>query len=121
MYIQSNAMILSSRTLLILLGTTSVLVALAFLSFGLWFAPGWSNGWQLHRNLVWPLGLSGAVFAGIFTVFFGIGLAINSVERPQVSPRLSMKALGTFSLSAASLAALPTFLTFRATAVAIWP
>src|SRR5690349_5305033 len=43
--------------------------------FGLWFSPGWANGWPggLHRNLVWPAGLAFATFSLVLVACAGIG------------------------------------------------
>src|SRR5262245_46746453 len=65
------------------------LSACCVLGFGLWFAPGWANGWPfgLHRNLVWPLGLACLVFGAVSAVASDVGKAFHEDSDPADSVR----------------------------------
>jgi hypothetical protein len=54
-------------------GGCCFLIACGFVGFGLWFAPGWANGWPfgLHINVVWPLGLAALVFVAVLGAIVG--------------------------------------------------
>jgi hypothetical protein len=66
------------RVLLILAGTGAWAAGACCTGFGLWFAPGWANGWPfgLHRNVVWPLGMSVVAFAAVLALGVGVGAAV---------------------------------------------
>lgn len=70
---------------LFFLWTALVLGGGCFAGFGLWFAPGWANGWPLHRNVVWPAGLTGVAFATVLALAAG-GWAAYRAEREPPRP-----------------------------------
>src|SRR5689334_15201857 len=60
--------------------TGAVLGGLAFVACGLWFAPGWANGWPLGlpRSAVWPAGLALVSFAAVLVAGGGAGGAARA-------------------------------------------
>jgi hypothetical protein len=50
-----------------------------FFGFGLWFAPGWANGWPgLPQREVWPAGLATVAFVTVLCAAVGPGIAVCS-------------------------------------------
>jgi hypothetical protein len=108
--------------LLLFVVSGSILCMSSCILFGLWFAPGWSNGWPVHRNVVWPTGIACAVFGVVLLLATWIGtiasLPPSDPEWPFGKPsRTWMKG----SLFVAGVTALLAFVGFRSQAVAIWP
>ena len=99
----------------------------AFLAFGLWFSPGWANGWGIPQHDVWPAGLAVMAFVIGLTVVVALGaLASLSLGMSQdVAKReLSRIAFATW-LSVGSVTAIvaciPVYVVSRAMAVDLWP
>jgi hypothetical protein len=97
------------------------LIACGFLGFGLWFAPGWANGWPfgLHRNVVWPLGLAVLVFGAVLGAIVGVGPPRPEETETAPSPSSRIDRIG--GVIVAGVAAVIAFVAFRSQAVAIWP
>lgn len=64
----------STRTLLVVF-SASASVGVPYLAFGLWFAPGWANGWPLlSPYFVWSAGLGLLAGVWLFAIATGNGL-----------------------------------------------
>jgi len=110
------------RILLILLFNGAILCGSGFMTFGLWFAPGWSNGWPVHRSVVWPIGVSGAVFAGVFLFLIGLGaMASISPSDPEWPFGTPSRTWIVVSLVLSAAITAPAFLELRSQALEIWP
>ena len=96
------------------------LIACSGIGLGLWFAPGWANGWPLglHRNLVWPLGLSVLAFFAVIGAIVGVGPV--RVEEAEANTSVSRVTRIAGVIGAGIVAGL-VFLVFRSQAIAIWP
>jgi hypothetical protein len=116
-----EAMSAGSRQLLALLGTVGILAGSCCTGFGLWFAPGWANGWPfgLHRNVVWPAGLACVVFLTVMAVAANLVTALRQETDPP-GPIRSRRCLWA-SLGVSAGVAVVAFLALRSQAVAIWP
>lgn len=94
----------------------AALVALAgeaFAGFGLWFAPGWANGWPggLSFHAVWSVGMAGVVFLLIVTTAVAVGATLFAVsDRAEANRR----ALLIWLIVAAISALLASWWTYRA-------
>jgi hypothetical protein len=79
----------TTGALTILGGTAAAIGGACFIAFGLWFAPGWANGWPfgLHRNVVWPAGLAVLSFAIILIAWAGVGFAAAESLGPRTGFR----------------------------------
>ena len=93
-------------------------------TFGLWFAPGWSNGWGLPQNVVWPTGLGIFVFLGM--VGFGVvmGMMVRSLKGqnkelvlPTGKPRIWLMAWTIVS----AIIGILVFASMREPARVLWP
>jgi hypothetical protein len=108
--------------LLLFVVSGSVLCMSGCVVFGLWFAPGWANGWPLHQNVVWPTGMACAVFGVMLLLATWLGtiasLPLSDPEWPFGKPsRTYIRA----SLLVSGAIAIVAFVGFRALAVAIRP
>jgi hypothetical protein len=111
----------------VLIICASALPSLAFLGFGLLFAPGWSNGWGIPQREVWPLGLTAIVSLAAFSVMTGMA-AITSIasdtNRQQDGSGLSRSEFGIWLACNTILAAIisiPVYLELYADAAQLWP
>jgi len=105
----------------ILLVTAGVLAGFCFTGFGLCLAPGWANGWPVHRNVVWPVGLSCVAFAAVMALSACVGVGARWTEDPPLPnwPLSRGWLLGSVAVSTALTAVV--FVVLRARAVAAWP
>jgi hypothetical protein len=88
--------------------------------FGLWFAPGWANGWPLDRRIVWPSGLAVFAFAATLLLAAIVWAAFRGPEEPPPTwPPGRDWVLGSVGVSVA--VAVGVFVAFRAQAFALWP
>jgi hypothetical protein len=102
------------------------LVALAggvYLGFGLWFAPGWANGWPgLPQREVWPTGLTALAFVVGMCLVIGFGAAILS--RVAKRERAANGAFAVWLLCGLTLVAAGCWWVYQelhSTAVQLWP
>jgi hypothetical protein len=89
-------------------------------AFGLWFAPGWANGWPIDRKIVWPAGM--ACFA--FTTSLVLAAIIWATCRaPEEAPPTGLPSLNwvLVSVGVSVAVAVGKFGAFRAQALAVWP
>src|SRR5262245_14971200 len=108
------------RSCLILVGTAGVLGGCCFTGFGLWFAPGWANGWGPHRNVVWPAGLACVAFAAALVFAAGVWAADCAGEDPPRPAWPPSRGWALVGLGASAAVAVAAFLLLRFQAVAIW-
>jgi hypothetical protein len=114
--------------------TTAILVASivalpleAFVAFGLWFAPGWANGWGIPQREVWPVGLTGIAFVILFTAVVAGGALVSlcvesSRERTQKYPSWMPFVIWLWLGGAIAAAAVcPLYAVLRASAAEVWP
>jgi hypothetical protein len=94
-----------------------------FFGFGLFFAPGWANGWQfLPQRIAWPAGMTAVAFGVGVAVTVGVGAPVCS--RRNGGTEVSLRALCTWSVWwLVALAALCCclYLCFHSLAQSLWP
>lgn len=106
--------------------STGILLPIeAFFGFGLWFAPGWANGWPggLRIHLVWPAGMAVVVTAMFLTAAAGAGAALMATTQPPPSwpPGRQAVCLGCLIGFAGTLVWFLLFGYFRFAALEMWP
>jgi hypothetical protein len=109
------------HTCRILAGAAAVVPAAFCTGFGLWFAPGWANGWPLGlpRNVVWPAGLAVVAASAVALVGLGVGLAARE-EQDVPRPAWLRRCLVDTCLAAVVAGAI-VYAMFRPQALALWP
>ena len=110
------------RILLILLLNGAILCCSGFIAFGLWFAPGWANGWPVHRNVVWPVGMACIVFVGVILFMLGLGgMARVLASDPTWPIGTPSRSWVVVSVVASTAITVVVFVELRSQALAIWP
>src|SRR5206468_8447493 len=100
-----------------------LLVACGCAGFGLWFAPGWANGWPVvPRNVVWPARLTSVTFVIGMCLVVGSGAAICSRLRgghDRVARALRVWSMCGFAIVV--LACLWIYHDLHSAALQMWP
>jgi len=95
----------------------------AVAAFGLWFAPGWANGWAFAPiHVVWPIGMSLLAFVLFETASAALRPAL--VLMMQASMPWSLRACRLWlggSLLVGALLAVALFFGLHTSAHEIWP
>jgi hypothetical protein len=98
-----------------------------FITFGLWFAPGWANGWPapLSIHVVWPSGMALIAFIILVTLGCGLGTILylvlaSDAHKSDSLERYYRRGLLTWSVVAFCAAAL-TWWSMHAAAWEMWP
>lgn len=79
-----------SSWIVLALATLYTLAVEMFMGFGLWFAPGWANGWPggLSFHVVWSAGMAGIVFLLVVTAAVAMGAVfVASSDRTEANRR----------------------------------
>lgn len=96
-----------------------------YLGFGLWFAPGWSNGGGLPQNVVWPAGMTFMAFVIMMTAaLWGASVACSRLDKSGATSRVVGASFAVWLLTGAALAVLSSLLLFArllVTAKEVWP
>ncbi len=96
----------------------------ALVTFSLWFAPGWANGWPWPRRVVWSTGVAVSLFMVLMTCAVGAG-AVYAIIR--YYGRSAGRTRRTFAVWIASCAAVGTLVcvltgqVLYSRAVGLWP
>ena len=84
-------------------------------TFGLWFAPGWANGWPfgIPMTLVWPAGMALVCFTFLMSlaVLWG-AIYRGTADRNEAELRKGGRAFRLWIAIAAGLALMPSLGTF---------
>jgi hypothetical protein len=111
----------------ILLAAIAAVPMEVFLAFGLWFSPGWANGWGIPKRDVWPAGLAVMAFVIELTTVVALGALASlslGMSEDAAKRELSRIAFATW-LSVGSVmavvACIPVYVASRAMAVELWP
>lgn len=108
------------RPLVIVGFAAAVVPVFCCTGFGLWFAPGWANGWPIHRNVVWPAGLACFAFVTTLLLVAVVWATFRAPEEPPPTwPPSRVWVLGGGVVSA--VVASMMFIVFHIQALAIWP
>lgn len=101
-----------------------VVVAAGQIGFGLWFAPGWSNGLPIPQNQIWPAGLTALVAIAALALTAGGGAALCEAGAGEARfwpPKGWYRGWLLASLMFTAIVAWVAHGILRAQAVGLWP
>jgi hypothetical protein len=116
--------------LLLLASVAFLLLGELSIGFGLWFAPGWANGWPggLSIYFVWPAGMTLILFAILMTIGFGVvGSTCIALSASSGSPSTKRDFEGSFAiwmviwLTVVSVICACAYFVFYLSALDMWP
>jgi hypothetical protein len=111
----------------IFLGACLACVGEIWFGFGLWFAPGWANGWPggLSIHTVWSGGMAALLFLMLLTLAVGAGAVIGSLcTTSERVPRRGLLLYAAWLAAGAALALMLSCWAFKAiyaSTLAMWP
>jgi hypothetical protein len=96
----------------------------AHLGFGLWFAPGWANGWPgLPQRVIWPAGLTVVGFLSVLFPLLGLGMLLCSwlCGNKRQAARWTTGTWVSCAVAFALLVSWWVYVAMHATAEELWP